>query len=60
MQAKKSEVRDELVNVRGQKVPQVDPATKPLKLRNRVKELEKMHANSGLEQLRERKIRRRD
>ena len=60
MQAKKSEVRDELVNVRGQKVPQVDPATKPLKLRNRVKELEKMHANSGLEQLRERRIRRRD
>ena len=60
MQAKKSEVRDELVNVRGQKVPQVDPATKPLKLRNRVKELEKMHASSGLEQLRERRIRRRD
>ena len=60
MQAKKSEVRDELVNVRGQRVPQVDPATKPLKLRNRVKELEKMHASSGLEQLRERKIRRRD
>ena len=60
MQAKKSEVRDELVNVRGQRVPQVDPATKPLRLRNRVKELEKMHANSGLEQLRERRIRRRD
>ncbi len=60
MQAKKSEVRDELVNVRGQRVPQVDPATKPLKLRNRVKELEKMHASSGLEQLRERRIRRRD